>query len=385
MTQNITDEDILKVKRNLVNMQAFNDQVYTRGNPKITNAYVLLSQQDNNDCGLKVVTNLLEGSFWAIGGELGAIGAIGANMFCGIVNDWDNIPPPDMSNIFSSLMTRFEAASRDIDQQLAVYHDYPETYWNKQFTYLGQTCTLADLATIDFPAEADTNFALLLNPALFALDQTIWKILLCSSCQNVRWQPDATITVSDINSWLQSFYSKNPSYWCSYYWHQDSGSCGDSSYWNVTEHNISTGAGLYHDGHISQDACNYLFIDSIDGCIINANGLYTRNQVFNDLGLSTTTIYEPYGKQKNVSQRYKNAMLKCEPTLSSLVKQKSTTEIKNIILDAIQNNPVLYQTLQTRKYQTLEQILQVKIPEVVNFNIIFENGRNYGLIIPSKL
>jgi hypothetical protein len=369
----ITDDDIIKVKRNLVNMQSFNDQVYMRGNPKIINAYVLLSQQDNSDCGLKVITNLLEGSFWAIGGELGAIGAVGANFFCGLVNDWENVPPPDMSNIFSSLMTRFEAASRDIDQQIAIYHDDPQKYWNTTFSYQGQTCALSDLATIDFPAESDTNFGILLNTALYALDQIIWKILLCSSCQNVKWQPDAMITVSDINSWLKMFYDKNPSYWCSYYWHPDSGSCGDSSYWNVTEHNVSFGAGLYHDGHISQDACNYLFIDSIDGCIINSNGLYTRNQVFNDLGMSTTTIYEPYGQNKVISQRYNQAVLNGEPTLSNMVKERSPEDIKIMIVNAIKRNPLLYQTLQTRKYQSLEEILEVKIPEMISYSIKIMN------------
>ena len=40
---------------------------------------------------------------------------------------------------------------------------------------------------------------------------------------------------------------------------------------------------MFSDGHLNDDACQYLFIDSYDNVIINPNGLFHRSFVFNDL------------------------------------------------------------------------------------------------------
>ena len=162
-----TDDQIRKVKTNLTNMQQFNDKVYVYGNPKIANCYVLLSQSDSSDPGLNVVRDLLTGGFAAIGSMLGPVGAFGATVLCSIVDGWGSNPPPGMGGTFASLTSRFEEASKDVDEQLAIYHQDPASYWDTVFTYNGQTCTLGDLATIDFPAETDPNFETLLNPAVF--------------------------------------------------------------------------------------------------------------------------------------------------------------------------------------------------------------------------
>ena len=380
----MTDEEINKVKKNLENMQVFNDRLYAYGNPKILNAFALLDQSDDHDRGLEDVLNLLDGAFWAIGGELGPIGAIGANVFCGLVAGWSTDAPPDMSNTFSSLISRFETASLDVDRQLAVYHDDPASYWDTTFTAHNETCTLSSLATIDFPTEADPGFYTLLDPAVFALDQVIWSILLKAYCYNVRWEPDAQIT-SDITSWLQMFYGKNFSYWCSYYWHQDSGDCGDYSYWNVTEHNVSFGAGTYKDGHISDDACAYLFIDSTEGTVINANGLYERSYVFNDMGLNTQTVYEAYASPDSEPKpwfRYLRAKMTGKPVLSDLLCEIGIDGIKERVLAAVKDDPTLRSSFRSKPNQTLERVLNVVVPEFVEFKIIVEGPRRYGLVLP---
>ena len=74
MSKDPTPGQIVQVQSNLKNMQALNDYVYNQGQSRVLNAYLLLSQQDNNDPGLVVGLNILEGAFWAVGGSLGPIG-----------------------------------------------------------------------------------------------------------------------------------------------------------------------------------------------------------------------------------------------------------------------------------------------------------------------
>ena len=379
-----TDDQIRKVKTNLTNMQQFNDKVYVYGNPKIANCYVLLEQSDSHDPGLSVVADLLTGGFVAIGSMLGPVGAFGATILCSIVDGWGSNAPPDMGSTYANLTSRFEAASKDVDEQLAVYHQDPASYWDTVFTYNGQTCTLGDLATIDFPAETDPNFEILLNPAVFGVDQSIWKTNLVAYCYNVRWSPDVHLSSHyDITDWCQSFISKHPSYQCDYYWHQDTGDCGDSSYNNVTEYNISFGAGRYHDGAISDDACAYLFIDSTAGTTINASGLYTRNSVFNSLGIPTTSVYtSTMQKATAPSLGYLRAVVEQKPTLSGMASEIGMEGVKDLVRKAVAEDPTLRSSLQTRPHQTLEEVLGVKVPEVLDFRIVFEGPRDFGLVVP---
>ena len=56
----------------------------------------------------------------------------------------------------------------------------------------------------------------------------------------------------------------------------------------VYENNIGSGVTMFTDGHLADSACDYLFIDSIDNVIINANGLFHRSFVFNNLPIPHT-------------------------------------------------------------------------------------------------
>ena len=146
-----TDDEIKWVKDNLTNMQAFNDYLYDNGNAYITNAYLLLSETQT-DRGKSICVLMMQSAFYECAAAVfGPVGAFAATTFCGILDTWDSAGPADMNNSFSDLVLRFQAASRDMDEQLAVYHDDPAAYWNTVFSYDGQNCTLSDLATVDFP------------------------------------------------------------------------------------------------------------------------------------------------------------------------------------------------------------------------------------------
>ena len=386
-----TAAEIEKVKTNLTNMQAFNDYQYTHGNPLIANAYALLSET-NTDKGMGVIINLMQSAFWAMAAvEAGPVGAVAANTLCGILDFWTKgSAPEDMAQTFADLIQRFEAASIDVDRQLAVYHSDPAAYWDTQFSYNGQSCTVGDLATIDFPTESDPEFFTLMDPCLFALDGFIWKFIITTSGNYIiaKWQPGSDPSESfDFNGWQNSFYAAHPSYWATAVYHPDSGSCGDDNHYVLTQYNLSTGAGIYHDGHIPDAACNYLFADRAPGQTYPecSRGLFPRTDVFTTWGLTVKTINLPtYGAVEPDKGwfRYVRAKAEGKAVLSDLHDGIGVEGLKTRILEAVKADPSLRIGLQTHPRETMEQILGVVVPDFMAFTFIVEGPRRYGLVIP---
>ncbi len=375
-------------------MQAFNDYVYNQGgSSRILNAYLLLSEQDNNDLGLNIGLNVLEGAFWAIGGALGPIGNFTASFLSGMLSYWANSAntPPSLNTTFASTAIRIQKTSFQVDQQLAQYYNDVAGNWGTSFTYNGSMSSIADLATINFPAETDNAFFPLADAAIFALDQMIWKTVMNANYVVTLWELSSgpNIMPGDQNSppvqWDEMFIGKNPSYYNTWSWHNSSG-CGDTSGWLVNEYNIGTGAGVFSDGGMSSAACQYLFIDSYDGVVINANGLYNRATVFNNLGIrqTTYTVAVPSGGYgMPLSMSYKRAMVK-EQTLRLLVEREGRENIQRKIISKAHSDPVFARDVVARPRQTLEEFLGIKIPESIALTVIHETNGSFGVVIPAK-
>lgn len=291
-----SDADILKVKNNIRNMINFNNYLYTQGNTKILNAYALLSLSDNHDLGVQIGINLLCGAFWALGGPFGAVGAIAANFLAGMVGSYAFSTPPSLQAQISSLLLRFQATSEQANADMEILDSDPATYWDKSYsgtvntpfgTYTA-TATVSQLATIDFPAQTDPQFMDMIYTAQYALDQCVWAQLLqnfvITQYQPGTEYPCSQYSESKMESNAAGFYAANPSYWNCWTYQQYITKKGvDKSYYLLYQNNIGTGASAFSDGHLSDDACHYLFIDSFDNVIINSNGLFHRNYVFNNL------------------------------------------------------------------------------------------------------
>jgi hypothetical protein len=384
-----TPAQIQQVQKNLANMQAFNDYVYTQGQSKVLNAYFLLSEKDGSDPGLTIGLNVLEGVFWAVGGSLGPIGNFAASFLSGMVAWWATDTPPNLNTTFASLLTRLQATSLAIDKQLAQYYQDVAGNWNTQFTYNGKTSTLADCANITFPPETDPQFETLVATALVALDQQVWKTVMIANFVVTHWEPDTVMPGKESEppvSWDEMFIAKNPAYYNTWSWHNSSG-CGDTSGWNTLEYNIGTGAGPFSDGSMSTDACKYLFIDSADGVVINANGLYSRATVFTGLGIRQATYYVPTGGGGAVGASLSVAYLKAMKTgntLGQLIQKEGRAAVQQRVIDKAQNDPVFARDIAMRTRQTLEDFLGVKIPDVVSVSVIVEAPRTFGIVVPQK-
>lgn len=294
----MTQQDIQKVQTNLANMQAFNDYIFNSGNPYIINCFALLSKADSSDPGNKTGMALLEGSLGAMFWVMDSAGAFASCFLCSIVSEWGEVVPPNLAQTFSNMMIRYDKSHVQLDQDISVYAADPSTYWNKTFTWNNLTITLGQLATIDFPAQTDPNFYVLADPTLLGLDKAVWSETLKTLCKTSHFAPDnycECVEVSkktDMNQWYKDLLSSHPARSATWTWHNDTG-LFDKDEWHVDEACLNFKEGTAaHFQEIPNGACQYLFINSIPGTIINPQGLFTREYVFDPFnGMNLQRVY----------------------------------------------------------------------------------------------
>jgi len=292
-----TDEQILCVKENLRNLIDFNNLLYTEGNTKILNAFLLLTISDDHDLGLEIGVNLLKGAFLAVGDLGGPIGIIISNFACGVLDSYTKITPVSLNQQMSNLITRFQKTSEQLNVDFEMYYGNPATYWNQTFsgsvtnafgTY-PVSCNFSDLATIKFPPQTDSLFMDFILKAQYALDQQAWYTLL-SNFKITQFLPSSMYpcdqySEAKMESNAAGFYAAHKSYWNNWVYHQHTTRHGkDNSYFEYWQNTLGGDAGAFTDGHLSDGACDYLFIDSYDNIIINPAGLFNRTFLFTKMG-----------------------------------------------------------------------------------------------------
>jgi hypothetical protein len=385
-----TPADVTQVQTNLQAMQALNDYVYNQSTAKVLNAYLLLSESDGSDPGLTVGLNILEGAFWALGSELGPIGNFAASFLSGMVSWWATSTPPSLNTTFANMLTRLQATSQAVDMQLAVYYQNVVADWDTSFTYNGSTANLSDLAAGNFPVETDPAFETAAAAALFALDQQIWASVMVARYVITQWELSSGPVIMSGSEdqppigYDESFIAAHPAYTNTWVWHNSSG-CGDTTGWEVTEYNIGTGAGVFSDGSMGHDACNYLFIDSAPGVVINPAGLFTRETVFTGLGIRQTTYIVSVGGGGGVAGRVSLEYLRsmrAGQTISQLIEREGRESVQQRIIDRAQRDRVFATSLAHRPRQAIESLLGVRIPEVVSVSAIVETPGVFAVVVP---
>jgi len=297
-----TQQEIDKVKLNLSNLIDLNRDLLNQGNMKIDHAFFLLSLKDDHDLGVQVGINLLDGAFWAAAAiNGGPLAAGAANFCCGVLSHYSQSNPPSLQGAVANLVNRLQVTSTQFQYDLEKFYENPETYWNTEYcgNYTDvfgtrQICgKLSDLATVDVPTQEQTEYTDDLVKCVFGLDQVVWAQLLQNFIITECYPANAYYvkygwTEQKMESNASSYYTANPSYYCYWDYEQDKGFWGGdkSAYWR-TDCNIGTGWSLTSDGHLSKDACNYLFSDLYNGVPNTAapvdGGLYAREFVFNNM------------------------------------------------------------------------------------------------------
>lgn len=304
MSTSPTPTDIANAQANLNNMIEFNTQFYSYGNSKILNAYALLQQTDNQDLGLQIGLNLLTSAMAALGGCAGFGGALAGNFVAAMVAQYSTSTPPCLAGEFADLISRFEQTSLQCGTDLQELYVNTSGSWNN--TYSGQLITpfgtttisgsVSDLAIPNlFPSQDDPLFNDLLETATYALDQSIWSVLLPRFCitqyQPATEYPTSQFTEQDMENNAASFYGVHPAYYNTWVYEPANKSKNDA-YWE-TQSNLGSGCSLTSDGSLNNQACDYLFIDSYNGIVINEDGLFDREFVFTSLNIPVKIHEDP--------------------------------------------------------------------------------------------
>src|SRR5688572_28541805 len=181
-TDPIPSSAMKRVQQNLKNMQLMNDQIYSFGLSKYMNAFALLTEQDNDDLGLQIGLNIVEGAFWAGGSVGGPAGSFFASFLSGMLVYWATDPSASINGSVVQHDLRFQPPTYAVDAQHALCSSDLEVHWNDSFTYNGTTYKLSDLAGFDFPNETITDWNPMVTAALVGVDQSLWQALLVSRC-----------------------------------------------------------------------------------------------------------------------------------------------------------------------------------------------------------
>lgn len=400
-----TPEQLNTAISNLHTLQALNDYAYPHGLARISDAFDLLTQpDDSSNAGLTVVLNILEGAFWGIGASVDKayteIANFSASFLSGMVSYWaTGSAPPDLNVQFVNFRDAYSKSSEALDTQLAGYHEQlkstdPEvvqTCWNTQFSYNGKTTTVSDLALKLLPQEKnDPNFVAMAHNISFGLAQALWKKLLVDNFWITQWleAPQEKIAGNDPDSppyaTIQAYIKANPAYYYTWDWHPKKGKC-DASGWLISMYSLGDKiASEYHDNALRANVCAYLFQDSTDGTIINSDGLFPRKTVFTELGIRQEG-YSPVYSGSAIATAVSSDYLKADQqgnTLPALVESQGRAAIEQRVIQKAQEDAVFAQRLAKYPRQTLEEFLEVKIPETLSLSIVIENPQHYGLVVP---
>jgi hypothetical protein len=305
-----SQSDIDKVKVNLNNLIAFNQDLLTNSEFKLINAYSLLSQTDNKDLGLTIGLNILSTCFSKLADLLGPPGEVFSSFMSAMVGNYSKNTPPSLGDLFSNLLTRIQKTILQTNQDLSNYYVDPVSNWDKVITgsfkspfgTFTKSGKLSDLASSDFPNKDHPKYYDILNNCLKGMDQTIWATLLprfvitdyqedVPPMWNLPCNPD-----DEDNEFLPH----NKSYYNTWEYHEDKDCYGNLvKYYHREQYNLGTGAGTFSDGALNDNACNYLF-QNYATAEANKDGLFKRDFVFKNLGIPTATQYIHNGGRMKV-------------------------------------------------------------------------------------
>jgi hypothetical protein len=393
-----TDAQISQVKANIEAMQALNDYVYDHSDAKVLNAFLLMSEKDDDDPGLAIGINLLEGVFAALGGFLGGVGALAATFLNGMISTWASQPPPELNTTFANMLNRLSETSRAADRQLATYYQDPVGNWDASYTYQGETATLSDLAEFQFPAETDPRFEDMAGVSLDGLDHAVWTTVLRTNYVITKFVPTPGYGQNEPQpftipgepdafpaSLADAYLVQNPSYYLVPVGWLPKEGCGSEDRWVVQEYNVGTGVTGLSDGGLSRDACNYLFKNGYTDTAVNPAGLFERAYVFTSMGIPTTSTNTNVfvAPAAEVSTEYRQALVTGD-TLGALASREGRASIEARIVARAHEDPVFARRLALQPRTTLQDFLGVRIPETLLLSVVVESEQLFGIVIPRK-
>jgi hypothetical protein len=318
-------------------------------------------------------------------------------------------PPDNINQSLLNFKVRFEETCGDVHQVVANYiadlqpsstTDQVQAAWNGKVTFNGKDYVIGSLADPQnaFPLPNTDSYNTMSAAALFSLKQSIWVYLLKLKYKVYTWTPNHNIVPGNQGTqptgWMQSQYAKYPGRYYTAAW-SPATKCRGAG-WSMSEFTLGDYPSPYADNAIPDSIAAPLFIDSTPGTIINATGLYTREQVFTKLGLPTGDYTwaqpivqavdpepapgtEPPQPQHSVA--YLRAMSEGK-TLTQLIATEGREPLQARVIALAQQDPNFAYELQRRPYQTISHFLGVQIDPAIHLNVTVETEDTFGIVVP---
>lgn len=202
--------------------------------------------------------------------------------FAAFLKDWGfgKGTPSNLHAEFSAFIEGHNQMQWAIEEKLNSLEDSSNNYhnlsehWKDNIEYNGQTYTIRDLFTSDFPTTGD-DYNKLLDSGYTHFKKSLWNLIVIKTCTLYRHYPNYYVLNKDYNI---TDYAQNEFY-----------SAYKGSYLRVRHYNVQPpfeGYNMYfwylgiNKYSFPDVAAKILFMDDTPGHIINPDGLFNRSYVF---------------------------------------------------------------------------------------------------------
>lgn len=200
-----------------------------------------------------------------------------------ILKDWGfgKDKPSNLSGEFAAFEFGHSQMQFAIEQKLSHLADPRDNYvnlrleWQNEIKFNGNTYTIGDLASANFPGLGD-EYNKLQAAAYTNFKQSLWNLVIMKCCSYYRNYSEV-VSLPKVRGafrkWAQEkFYPEHKGNYMRALWvgHTETSFIYDVYYWNL-------GINGYE---FPEAAVNELFIDDVPGHVINPNGLFHRSYVF---------------------------------------------------------------------------------------------------------
>ncbi len=305
-----TPDQITMVETNLSNMIDLNDTLHDYAQDVVNRCYILQAEEADYDPGLpwamnlaiamllgglSTVTNFIPAASNIYPGQIKAAIQLGAAFGAGVFREFAQDPvPSSLDGSFATVWARFSSMFLAYRTTLTAIHDSlgsnPSATWSTSFTdpQSGQSVTVGDLASAEFPAKDTVAFQSYLNAALDAFQFNLWRATIP---KNFGIQSENAVPGIYQQNELQEtgahlVRALPPSY--VNFVPRDGGYMPISFCLSQ-----SPGSGSFGFDRLGDQGANLLFIDDGFGTVLNKSGLAYRADVFNSWGLFPSGGFRP--------------------------------------------------------------------------------------------
>lgn len=295
-----TQAQIAAACDNLAILRELNQEAAEHHALKIINAYALLvGESDTADPGLPFVLSVFENVFSFLAGEaFGPAGKTAATLFGGMIAGWIDNTPPSLAGSFGSYTSRYNASWSELNHQLDTLNDRlrsndpatVESAWNTRFDFGGSSAVVSGLSSSGLPSRVDSNaFDNMVDGVVFSQDQALWRSMLQQHYEALYYtwyhkgQGETGLYETLPLEWARYRIQSYPYVFYCYYDYQ--GGYEPPFHLICANEYVVCRKGTNNWYYLNDDACRYLFIDSVPTKVINADGLFHREDVMNFLGV----------------------------------------------------------------------------------------------------